>query len=248
MAIRWADVSDSGSPRISSLVSIPVRSTNASTSRWRISPSGRVMMLRDSSERESSRSCAVELGDPREDVVEAARGPLAMRLGDERIDLVAEQRHLGAEREDVLDRPVVEVEADPHQPLLAGARDDALALGRPLEEQLALVDRGHRRGGRLEVGVCARGGPGDAGQDRGARDPEPADDRRPEVATPEKGQAASAAEHGLRARPDAAALGSVPDGEHRLDDALLRPPQRHLARDAEPLEETELDLARDERR
>ena len=54
----------------------------------------------------------VELGDPRHEVVEPSCGPLAVAVEDERVDLVAEERDLGAQREDVLDRAVVEVEAD----------------------------------------------------------------------------------------------------------------------------------------
>jgi hypothetical protein len=92
-----------------------------------------------------------------------------MRLGDERIDLIAEQRHLRAEREDVLDGPSWRSKPIRISRCSPARATDALALGRPLEEQLALVDRGHRRGGRLEVGVCACGGPGDAGQDRRTR-------------------------------------------------------------------------------
>ena len=38
---RWAELSESGSPRTSVLPSIPVRSANSSTSRWMISDSGR---------------------------------------------------------------------------------------------------------------------------------------------------------------------------------------------------------------
>ena len=98
---------------------------------------------------------AVELGDAREHVVEAARSALAVALQDERVDLVAQERDLGAERQDVLDRPVVEVEAEPHQPLLAGPDERLLTLGRALEQELALEDRGERRRRRREVGVGA---------------------------------------------------------------------------------------------
>ena len=147
----------------------PVRSVNASTSRWRISPSGRVMMLRDSSERESSRSC-------RSSSVTRARTssnrPAARSRCESRMNGQTWSRSRATsapERQHVLDGAVVEVEADPHQPLLAGADEDPLALGRPLEEKLAFVDRRHGRGGHREVGVCLRhrlGNPSDDRRDR----------------------------------------------------------------------------------
>ena len=111
----------------------------------------------------------VELGHPREHVVEASCCALAVTLENERVDLVAQERDLRTEREDVLDRAVVEVEADPHQPLLAGAGEDLLALCRAFEQQLALEDRGERRAGRRQICVGAADGLDHARDDRGAR-------------------------------------------------------------------------------
>ena len=73
---------------------------------------------------------AVELDEARGEVVEAPVRLLAVVLEDERVHLLLEELDVGGEREDVLDRPVVEVEAEAHQPAL-GRRDRASARGSP---------------------------------------------------------------------------------------------------------------------
>ena len=52
-----------------------------------------------------------------------------MALEHERVRLVTQVRGLACERENVLDRAVVEVEPEAHQPLLAHAHECALARG-----------------------------------------------------------------------------------------------------------------------
>ena len=96
---------------------------------------------------------AVELDEAAAEVVEAAVRLLAVVLEDERIDLLLEELDVGGEREDVLDRPVVEVEAEAHEAALGRRDERTLAARRVLEEALAL-DHGTERGCRLaEVGV-----------------------------------------------------------------------------------------------
>ena len=54
---------------------------------------------------------AVEVDEPPVHVVELGDRLLPMRLHDERVQLVAQPVHVAGQRENVLDRPVVEVEA-----------------------------------------------------------------------------------------------------------------------------------------
>src|SRR6188472_846602 len=90
---------------------------------------------------------AVELDETRGEVVEASVRLLAVVLEDERIYLLLEKLHVGGEGEDVLDRPVVEVEAQAHQAAL-GRRDQCSLPARGvLEQALAFDDRAERGGG-----------------------------------------------------------------------------------------------------
>ena len=191
---------------------------------------------------------AVELRHAGEHVVEAPCGALAVALEDEGVDLVAQERHLGAEREDVLDGAVVQVEADPHQPLLAGADESLLALRRALEQELALEDRGERRAGRREVGVGASDRLDHAGDDRSARRAEAADEARTKRLRAEQAQRRAPTQRCLRGRAGATAARSVPERQHHVDVASVGPPERRLGRDAELEQEPQLDLAGDERR
>ena len=168
-------------------------------------------MLRDSSERESSRSWRSSSTTAREEVVEAPCGALAMGVEDEGVHLLAEVRDVGAEREDVLDRPVVQVEADAHESLLTRRDEDVLAFRRALEQELALEDRRERRGSHGEEGVRACDRVGDAGDDHRARRREPSHERRAQGAAAHERQAA-AAERRPGGRARSTALGAVPDG------------------------------------
>ncbi len=94
---------------------------------------------------------AIELDEPRGQVVEAAVGLLAVVLEDEWIDLLLQQLYVGGEREDVLDRPVVEIEPEPHQPALRRRDERPLATRRVLEQMLALDDGAERGCGLGEV-------------------------------------------------------------------------------------------------
>ena len=70
----------------------------------------------------------VELAQSGADVVDATDehvGPQCLRLA----DLRAEQPQLGAERCEILQRPVVEIERRPHQPSLVGL-PEPLAVAR----------------------------------------------------------------------------------------------------------------------
>ena len=69
----------------------------------------------------------VELDQACGKVVEAAVRLLAIVLEDEGIDLLLEELDVGGERQDVLDRPVVEVEAEAHEPALRRCDQRALA-------------------------------------------------------------------------------------------------------------------------
>ena len=134
---------------------MPVRSAKLSTSRWRISPSGR---LSDALRLERVRDLAqlaVELDEPGGEVVEAAVATCSLVvLEDERVDLLLEEPDVGGEREDVLDRAVVEVEAEAHEPALGRRDERALAARRVLEEVLALDHRAQcgSRLGEVRVG------------------------------------------------------------------------------------------------
>ena len=117
----------------------------------------------------------VELDEAGREVVEAPVRLLAVVLEDERVDLPLEQLDVGGQREDVLDRPVVEIEAEPHQPPLGRRDERALAARRVLEQVLALDDRAERSRRLAQVGVR------DSLLDR----PEPSDDRGVRLAEPE---------------------------------------------------------------
>ena len=190
----------------------------------------------------------VELRDAREHVVEAAGGALAVAVEDERVDLVAQERDLRAEGEDVLDRAVVEVEADPHEALLARADEHLLALRGALEQELALEDRRERGAGRGEVGVGPADRLEDAGDDRGDGRPEAADEPGAQRPRPEQAQGRAAPERRLRGRTRTSAARAVPQRQERLDVAAVLPPEGGLRGDPELEQEPELDLGRDERR
>ena len=83
-----------------------------------------------------------------------------MRLEHERIHLVAQLARLVGEREDVLDRAVVEIEPEPHQPFLGECDERALAMRVAFEQELALQHRAEGRGRVFEVGALSwRGSP-----------------------------------------------------------------------------------------
>ena len=198
----------------------------------------------DASRLERTRDLAelpVEFDRSREEVVEPSCRTLPMRVENERVDLLAQVGDVCAEGEDVLDRAVVQIEADTHQPLLAGRDEDVLPLGGALEQQLALEDRGEGRRSDREEGVGTRDGLRDAGDDDGTGRGKAPDERRAEGAASEQGQAA-ATESRPRRRARSAALRAVPDRDHWLD-RLLDLPERCLARHAEQHEEAQLDLA-----
>ncbi len=95
----------------------------------------------------------VELDEPRGEVVEAAVRLLAVVLEDEGIHLLLEELHVACESEDVLNRPVVEIEAEAREPALGRRRERLLAARRVAEQVLALDDRAQRRCNLEQVGV-----------------------------------------------------------------------------------------------
>ena len=142
----------------------------------------------------------------------------------------------------------MEVEADPHETLLAGANEETLAIRRALEQQLALVDDRHRSRRRREVGVRARDRLAHSCDDRRARDAKPSHHGRSKRPPAEQAHRAPAPQRGPRRRPGTPAFGGDTDREKRLERPVVRTPERCLARDAEQHEEPKLDLTGDERR
>ena len=190
----------------------------------------------------------VELRDAGEHVVEAPGRALAVGVEYERVDLVAHKCDLRAEGQDVLNRPVVEVEPDPHEALLARAHEHLLPLGRALEQELALEDRRERGACCRQVGIGPRDGLEHAGHDGCARRPEAAHEARAERPRPEQAQRRPAPERRLRGRARPAALGAVPECEDHVDVPAVASPERRLGGDPELEQEPELDLGGDERR
>ena len=72
-----------------------------------------------------------------------------MALEHERVDLVAQLANVLRECEDVLDGTVVEVEPEPHEPVLSRLRERAFPLGVSCEQVLTLE---HRREGCRSLG------------------------------------------------------------------------------------------------
>ena len=64
----------------------------------------------------------IELDEAPGEIVEAAMRLLAIVLEDERVDLLLQELDVGCEGEHVLDRPVVQVESQAHEPALRRAR------------------------------------------------------------------------------------------------------------------------------
>jgi hypothetical protein len=142
----------------------------------------------------------------------------------------------------------VEVEPDPHQPLLARRHEHPFALGAPLEEELSLEHRRQGCRGDRQVGVEAGAGADDPGHDRGGRLREAPHERGAQRPSSDEGQGAAAPERGARGRAGAPALRAVADHGERLDVASFAAPERDLGGDAELDEEAQLHLAGDERR
>src|SRR5439155_6318896 len=95
---------------------------------------------------------AVDLADPRGEVVEAAEDALADRVLEKRTKPAADDLEVAAQRGDVLQRSVVKVEGHPQQAPLRRADERALALAAELHERLALERRGQRVRRLLEEG------------------------------------------------------------------------------------------------
>ena len=179
-------------------------------------------MLRDSSERESSRRCRSSSVTRASMSSNRPAARSRWRVEDERVDLVAQQRDLRAEGEDVLDGAVVEVEADPHEPLLA---ERTSSRSRSASARAGAHARDRRERGWPVAARYASARPTDS-----RRGPRPRR-RRPEARTsPERSvrareaQASTAPQRGLCGRPGPPALAPVPERQH---DSTLPASCRH---------------------
>ena len=144
----------------------------------------------------------VERAEPGVDVVEASAHALPEVVGDDRRDLRRRVPQLLGQRHDLLQRPVVEVEAEAQEAPLAGSHEIVLALHSPVEERGALEERRERGRRLLEILLeVLRLGAASAGDERGVRPVPPLDD--PDVHLGRAGD--HAVERGLRHLPQAAA-------------------------------------------
>jgi hypothetical protein len=97
---------------------------------------------------------AIEIDEASGQILESTVGDLPLILQNERVHLLLEETNVGGERENVLDRPVVEIEPETHQTTLRCRHERPLARARVLEEMLSLDDRAHVRGSLGEKRVC----------------------------------------------------------------------------------------------
>ena len=144
----------------------------------------------------------VERAEPGVDVVEASVHTLPEVVGDDRRDLRRRSPQLLGQRDDLLQRPVVKIEAEAQEAPLAGSHEVMLALHSAIEERGALEQRRERVRRLLEILLeMLRLGAPSAGDERGVR-PIPALDD-PDVHLGRAGD--DAVERGLRHLPQAAA-------------------------------------------
>ena len=248
--IRCAEESESGSPRISSSARIAGALGEAvdlaveDLSQRAADDALRLERVRDLAK------LPIELDEPSGEVVEAAMRLLAELLEDERIHLPLEQLDVGRQRQHVLDRSVVEIEAEAHQPSLGRRGERALAVRRVLEQELALDDRAERSRGLAQVGVC------DAllhGPDAVRR---PRHTPRRTGAPEQTGAASRRGATGASGREASPSPPRVRDGwvgrrlrARRWIEPARRPdPERRVREHVEPEEKSELELDRHERR
>ncbi len=161
---------------------------------------------------------AIELDQATRQVVEAAMRLLSIVLEDERVHLLLKELDVCGQREHVLDRPVVEIEAEPHQPTLGRRDQRALTARRVLEQALTLDDRAQRRRRLAEVRVGhALLHRSDASHDGRERLAEAEHGRGAQLRAAEEREARAAAKGRLRLGANASARPHV--GAQR-DDAL----------------------------
>ena len=192
---------------------------------------------------------AIELDEPRREVVEAAVCLLAIVIEDERVDLPLQELDVRGERQDVLDRPVVEVEPEAHQPTLRRRDECPLAARRIVEEMLTLDDMAQRRRALLEIGVRnALLDRPDAPDDRRIGLAEAEDRRRPQLRTAEEREPRALSESRLRLRARAATRTAVvAERDDAVEPSRRSYPQRHVAEHIEAEEQSELELDGHER-
>ena len=166
------------------------------------------------------------------------------------IDLLLQELDISREREDVLDRPVVEVEAEAREPPLGRRGERLLAARRVAEQVLALDDRA-QLGCRLEQVGVRDGllGRADAPDDGGVRLAEAEHGRRSELRAAEQRETRPLAQRRLRLRARAPARTALAaEGDHAVEPARSSSPERHVAEHVQPQQEPELELDRQERR
>ena len=248
--MRCAEESESGSPRISSSALDP-------------RPLGEAVDLavQDLAERAADHALrlervrdlaelAIELDEPRREVVEAPVRLLAVVLEDERIDLLLEQLDVRCERKDVLNRAVVEVEAEAHQTTLRGGDERPLAARGVVEEVLALDDVAQGGGDLEQVRVRdALLRRADAPDDGGIRLAEAKHGRGSKLGAAEERQTRALPQRRLRLGSRAATRASVAaEHDDAVEPAGRADPERDVGEHVEPEQQAELELDRHERR
>jgi hypothetical protein len=96
----------------------------------------------------------VELDDLRADVLEATKHELARATVYVLVDLVLCETHVGGQSDQILDRAIVKIEAEPEQALLPRLDETAFARRVSLEQHLALQNRADPRCRLPEEGEC----------------------------------------------------------------------------------------------
>ncbi len=209
-----------------------------------ISDSGRATTLFVSSEWAIAAEPSVEVAQPREHVVEPSVGEVTVRLEDEGIDLVAEAPRLAGERQHVLDRAVVQIEPEAHQPFLTGCDERPLAPCIALEQVLALENRRERRCCRLEIGGDVPPGIAeDTDHDRAGRGSEPLHLSRAKARLTDEREAAARRARRFCGSADPPRGGVGTERQDALDlGAVDATPDGRLGRDVEVEQERQLDL------
>jgi hypothetical protein len=173
-----------------------------------------------------------------------------MILEHEGIDLLLQEPHVCGEGEHVLDRAVVEIEAEPHESPFRCRDERSLPRARVLEEVLSLDHRTQGGCGLVEerVGDLRIDGAGTSDDGR-VRLREARNRSGAELGAAEERETRSAAEDGLRLGAHASARLSVAaEGEDAVDTARGPVPEGYLREHVEAEEQRELDLGGEERR
>ena len=140
-AMRCEALSESNEPEISSVVSIPARRSNPTSSRRSVSASDAVPTLDDSSDCDKLAQRLVDLRKPTTEIIEPTEHDRANAAVQSARRAGRARAQVGGERGNVLQRTVVQVVPDAKQPPLVGLMDLLLARSAPPEQQVALEHR-----------------------------------------------------------------------------------------------------------